>query len=82
MEFKAINNQVLEKIRKDRNTLEQYLATDENSRRKRNSYFGVIGKIQKTLFGVLIEEEGEEFEDVELQYYQRKNTPIFFGFKG
>lgn len=61
IEFKAINNQVLEKIRKDKNTLEQYLATDGNSRRKRNSYFGVVGKIQKTLFGVLTEEEGEEF---------------------
>lgn len=61
VEFKAINNQVLEKIRKDKNTLKQYLATDENSRRKRNSYFGLIGKIQKTLFGVLTEEEGEEF---------------------
>ncbi|KAF0747617.1 Uncharacterized protein FWK35_00029923 [Aphis craccivora] len=61
VEFKAINKQVLEKIRKDKNTLEQYLATDENSRRKRNSYFGVIGKIQKTLFRVLTEEEGKEF---------------------
>jgi len=31
--------------------------------KKRDSYFGAIGKIQKTLFGVLTEEKGEGFNE-------------------
>jgi len=66
--FKSINSQLLNKINEERDTLQQYLKIDRKNigtqsiRQKRSSYFGGIGMLQRTLFGVLTEEEGEEYQ--------------------
>ncbi|KAL4127063.1 hypothetical protein QTP88_011261 [Uroleucon formosanum] len=61
---------LLDKINDERETLQQYLNIDKkynvNSngyRTKRSSFFGGIGKLQRGLFGVLTEEEGEEYQN-------------------
>jgi len=64
-----MNFQTLNKINEEHDIVQQYLEIDEtnfntgNKRRKRSSFFGGIGKLQRTLFGVLTEEEGEIFAD-------------------
>jgi hypothetical protein len=62
-----INIQTLKKITGEREIL-QYLTIDEtdenaiNKRKRRSSFFGGIGKLQRALFGVLTEEEGDNYE--------------------
>lgn len=68
-ELQKINFQIVNKINEDHEIVQQYLEIDETNsnidkqRRKRNSFFGGIGKLQRTLFEVLTEEEGEIFEN-------------------
>jgi len=68
--FKKINAVLLDKINDERDTLQQYLNIDKKYntnfngyRTKRSSFFGGIGKLQRTLFGVLTEEEGDEYQN-------------------
>lgn len=68
--FKKINSALLDKINDERETLQQYLNIDKKhnlnpngDRTKRSSFFGGIGKLQRALFGVLTEEEGEEYQN-------------------
>lgn len=68
-ELQKINFQTFNKINEEHEIVQQYLEIDETNfntakqRRKRSSFFGGIGKLQRILFGVLTEEEGEIFED-------------------
>lgn len=68
-ELQKINFQTINKINEEHEIVQQYLEIDETNyntakqRTKRSSYFGGIGKLQRILFGVLTEEEGEIFED-------------------
>lgn len=69
MDLQKINFQTLNKINEEHEIVQQYLEIEETNvniakqRRKRSSFFGGIGKLQRVLFGVLTEEEGEIFED-------------------
>jgi hypothetical protein len=78
-ELLKINLQILNKINEDHEIVQQYLEIDKTNydknkqRKKRSSYFGGIGKLQRILFGVLTEEEeGEIFED-KIKTLEEKN---------
>lgn len=68
IDLMKINIQTLKKITEEREILQQYLTIDDtdvntiNKRKRRSSFFGGIGKLQRALFGVLTEEEGENYE--------------------
>lgn len=68
--LKKNNSALLDKINDERETLQQYLNIDKKhnlnpsgDRTKRSSFFGGTGKLQWALFGVLTEEEEEEYQN-------------------